>query len=335
MKLSMLSSASLAILLLFSTLLTPVPFILYFFFFLMIRRPPRSTLFPYTTLFRNHPSVQTPAISGGRPVVLSVSMGNASAEALRGEPVRTPLQRHIADLKRQLYWCGFTFIVACVLTFPHADEMIAWLKKPYHDDLIFYAPGNHLVGVGKREDEMIAWLKKPYHDDLIFYAPTEAIFAAIKVALLGGITLSMPVFLYHLWKFIEPALLPGERRWIVPFLVIASVFFAMGVSFANFVIVPLALQFMLQFGIDRALVPQLSVGFYVDFNVKFLLTFGFAFELPLAITLLSRLRVVTPDLLARYRKHAIMVNLILSAILTPTSDLFNLLLMAGPPIILH
>src|SRR2546425_1104850 len=231
-------------------------------------------------------------------------MGTASAEALRGEPVRTPLQRHIADLKRRLYWCGFTFIVACVLTFPHADEMITWLKKPYHDDLIFYAP-------------------------------TEAIFAAIKVALLGGITLSMPVFLYHLWKFIEPALLPGERRWIVPFLAIASVFFAMGVSFANFVIVPLALQFMLQFGIDRALVPQLGVGFYVDFNVKFLLTFGFAFELPLAITLLSRLRVVPPDLLARYRKHAIMVNLILSAILTPPSDLFNLLLMAGPLIILY
>src|SRR5256712_7064895 len=226
-------------------------------------------------------------------------MDTASAEALRGERVRTPLQRHIADLKRRLYWCGFTFIVACVITFPHADEMITWLKKPYHDDLIFYAL-------------------------------TEAIFAAIKVALLGGITLCMPVFLYHLWKFIEPALLPGERRWIVPFLAITSVFFAMGVSFANFVIVPLALQFMLQFGIDRALVPQLGVGFYVDFNVKFLLTFGFAFELPLFITLLSRLRVITPDLLARYRKHAIMANLILSAILTPTSDLFNLLLMAGP-----
>jgi sec-independent protein translocase protein TatC len=231
-------------------------------------------------------------------------MGNASAEALQGEPVRRPLQRHIADLKRRFYWCGFTFIVACVITFPHADEMIAWLKKPYLEDLIFYAP-------------------------------SEAIFAAIKVALLGGITLSMPVFLYHLWKFIEPALLPGERRWFVPFLAIASVFFAMGVSFGNFVIVPLALQFMLQFGIDRALVPQLGVGFYVDFNVKFLLTFGFAFELPLGITLLSRLRVVTPDLLARYRKHAIMVNLILSAILTPTSDLFNLLLMAGPLIILY
>src|SRR5437667_8032155 len=146
-------------------------------------------------------------------------MDNASAEALRGEPVHTPLQRHIADLKRRLYWCGFTFIVACVITFPHADEMITWLKKPYHDDLIFYAP-------------------------------TEAIFAAIKVALLGGITLCMPVFLYHLWKFIEPPVLPGERIWVVPLLAISLVFFAMGVAFAKFVHVPLPLDVRLQFRLD-------------------------------------------------------------------------------------
>ncbi len=231
-------------------------------------------------------------------------MAQASVQSLPGEPVLTPLQRHVSDLKRRLYWCGAAFLAACIFTFPQADDMIAWLKQPYHDDLIFYSP-------------------------------TEAIFAAIKVALLGGITLSMPVMLYHLWKFFEPALLPGERRWIVPFLAIASGFFAMGVAFANFVIVPLALQFMLQFGVDRSLIPQIGVGFYVDFNVKFLLTFGFAFQMPLILTLLSRLRVVTPDLLARYRKHAIVANLIIAAVLTPTSDLFNLLLMAGPLIVLY
>jgi sec-independent protein translocase protein TatC len=230
--------------------------------------------------------------------------GQVGQQPVVGEPVRTPLQRHIGSLKRRLYWCGATFLVACVITFPYANDMIAWLKMPYPDDLIFYAP-------------------------------TEAIFAAIKVALLGGVALSMPFFLYHLWRFLQPALLPGEQRWIIPMLGVASILFALGVAFANFVIVPLALQFMLQFGIDRALVPQLAVGFYVDFNVKFLLTFGLAFELPLAITLLSKLRVITPDMLAHYRKHAIMVNLILSAILTPTSDLFNLLLMAVPLMVLY
>jgi len=220
------------------------------------------------------------------------------------EPIRTPLQRHLYSAKRRLYWCGATFLAACIITFPYADQMIAWLKKPYADDLMFYAP-------------------------------TEAIFAAIKVALLGGIVLAMPVILYHIWKFLEPALLPREQRLIIPFITVAFGFFALGVVFANFVVVPLSLQFMLQFGIERSLVPQLGVGFYVDFNVKFLLTFGLAFELPLALTLLSRLRVITPQLLSHYRKYAIMVNLILSAILTPTSDLFNLLLMAVPLMILY
>jgi sec-independent protein translocase protein TatC len=220
------------------------------------------------------------------------------------EPVRTPLQRHVYTLKRRMYWCGGTFLAACLITFPYADRMIAWLKKPYSKDLIFYAP-------------------------------TEAIFASIKVALLGGLVLAMPVILYHLWKFISPALLPDEQRYVIPFLSVAFGFFALGVVFANFVIVPLSLQFMLQFGVDRLLVPQLSVGFYVDFNVKFLITFGLAFELPLALTLLSRLRLITPELLGHYRKYAIMLNLIIAAILTPTSDVFNLLLMAVPLILLY
>jgi sec-independent protein translocase protein TatC len=220
------------------------------------------------------------------------------------EPVRTPLQRHVYTLKRRIYWCGATFLAACIVTFPYSDTMIGWLKKPYHQDLIFYAP-------------------------------TEAIFASIKVALLAGLVVAMPVILYHIWKFLAPALLPGEQRYIIPFLAVAFGFFALGVLFAYFVIVPLALQFMLQFGTDRSLVPQLGVGFYVDFNVKFLLTFGLAFQLPLALTLLSRLRVVTPELLGHYRKYAILVNLILAGILTPTTDLFNLLLMAGPLILLY
>jgi len=195
-------------------------------------------------------------------------------------------------------------LTACAVTFPHAGGLIAWLKQPYAGDLVFFAP-------------------------------TEALFAAIKVAVFGGIALTLPVLLYHLWRLFAPALLPDQRRWGMPALALALVLFALGVAFANFVIVPLALQFMLQFGVDRGLTPQIGVGLYVDFTLKFLLTFGIAFELPLLCTLLSRLRMLTPGLLVRYRKHAVMVNLMLAAILTPTSDLFNLMLMAGPLILLY
>ncbi|MER3423389.1 MAG: hypothetical protein C4293_09355 [Nitrospiraceae bacterium] len=86
---------------------------------------------------------------------------------------------------------------------------------------------------------------------------------------------------------------------------------------------------------DRELTPQLAVGTYIDFNVKFLLIFGFAFELPLVLTLLSRVGVVSPEVLARYRKHAIMAALIVSAVVTPDATLFTMLLMAVPLMILY
>jgi sec-independent protein translocase protein TatC len=215
-----------------------------------------------------------------------------------------PLTLHIAALKRRLLTIGVTMMAAFILTFAFSGELIQWFKRPFADDLIFYGP-------------------------------TEALFASIKVSFLAGVILSMPVILYQIWKFIEPALLPREQRWAVPLLCLAAGMFAMGLIFCNLVILPLVIQFFVSFGMDRELAPQLGVGTYVDMNVKFLLIFGLAFELPLALTLLARLGVVSHEVLARYRKHAVLVALILSAIVTPDATLFTMLLMAVPLVILY
>jgi len=183
--------------------------------------------------------------------------------------------------------------------------------------------------------ELIEWFKRPFTDDLIFYGPTEALFASIKISLLAGIVLSLPVILYQCWKFIEPALLPREQRWAIPLFCLAATFFALGLTFCNLVILPLVIKFFVSFGMDRALTPQMAVGIYVDFNVKFLLIFGFAFELPLVLTLLARAGVVSSDVLSLYRRHAIMAAVILSAVITPDATLFTMLLMAVPLIILY
>src|SRR5919112_2089651 len=129
-----------------------------------------------------------------------------------------------------------------------------------------------------------------------------------------------------------------KRRLIVigiALLGLAACFFALGLTFCNLVILPLVIQFFVSFGMDRELTPQLAVGTYIDFNVKFLLVFGFAFELPLVLTLLARVGVVSSQVLAHYRKHAAMVALILSAIITPDATLFTMLLMAVPLILLY
>jgi sec-independent protein translocase protein TatC len=218
--------------------------------------------------------------------------------------VLAPLATHILTIKRRLLIIAATIAGSFAFTFAYASYLIDWFKRPFPDDLIFYGP-------------------------------TEALFASIKVSLLAGVVLSLPVILYQFWKFVEPALLPREQRWAIPLFCLGAGLFILGLVFCNLVILPLVIQFFVSFGMDRELTPQLGVGTYVDFNVKFLLIFGFAFELPLVLTLLSRAGVVSAARLALYRKHFALSAVIISAIVTPDATLFTMLLMAIPLVILY
>jgi sec-independent protein translocase protein TatC len=215
-----------------------------------------------------------------------------------------PLQRHIREIKRRLLIVGATIMVFFVVAFSYSSFLIDWFKRPFEDDLIFYAPA-------------------------------EALFAAIKISFMAGVIASVPVILYQFWKFIEPALLKKEQRWAIPLFLLGLGFFVLGLTFCNLVILPLVINFFVTFGMDRAITPELAVGTYVDFNVKFLLAFGFAFEIPLVVSLLARAGVIQATILIQYRKHAALVALILSAIITPDATMFTMLLMAIPLIILY
>lgn len=215
-----------------------------------------------------------------------------------------PLAAHIQSLKKRLLIIAVTLGVAFAAAFAYSSEMVAWLNRPFPNQLVFYGP-------------------------------TEALFASIKVSFLAGLILSLPIIFYHVWKFIEPALLPKEQRWAIPLFLLAALLFALGLVFCNLVILPLVIDFFVSFGMDRDITPALGVGTYIDFNVKFLLIFGCAFELPLVLTLLSRVGVVSAATLAHYRKHAIMAALIISAIVTPDATLFTMLLMAVPLMVLY
>ncbi|MBI3355399.1 MAG: twin-arginine translocase subunit TatC [Nitrospirae bacterium] len=215
-----------------------------------------------------------------------------------------PLATHIQTVKRRLMVMGATILAALILTFSFSAEMVAWLNRPFRNQLAFYGP-------------------------------TEALFASIKVSFLAAVILSLPIIFYQCWKFIEPALLPKEQRWAIPLFFVAGGLFALGLVFCNLVILPLVIDLFVSFGLDRDITPQLSVGTYIDFNVKFLLIFGCAFELPLAMTLAAMTGVVSAQVFARYRKHAILLCLIVSAIVTPDATLFTMLLMAVPLMVLY
>lgn len=184
-------------------------------------------------------------------------------------------------------------------------------------------------------DILVGWLRRPLEGDLYFFSPTEAFWVTMKVSFIAGLFLSLPVILYQIWRFVSPGLLPHERRYALPFVILGCLFFVLGLVFCYFVVVPLALNFLVGFGTRQGLKSLFSIGLYMDFLLKLLLAFGVIFELPLGITILAKIGMVTPQFLARHRRYAILVNAILAAILTPTSDVFNMMLMMIPLLLFY
>jgi sec-independent protein translocase protein TatC len=183
-------------------------------------------------------------------------------------------------------------------------------------------------------ERIIAWLARPLPVKLAFLEPTEPFWVNMKVALVAGAFLVLPVLLYELWAFVAPGLLAHEKRFALPFVILSTLCFFIGATFALTVIVPFAVTFLVGYKTTN-LVATISVNRYVDFVLKFTIAFGLVFELPLAITLGTKMGLVTPEFLAKNRKYAFLLAFVAAAILTPTPDAFNQTLMAGPLILLY
>ena len=181
--------------------------------------------------------------------------------------------------------------------------------------------------------QIMTYLQTPMNQDLVFIAPTEAFFVKMKVAFLLAMGICVPIIIYQGWEFIAPGLLEKEKRYTLPFVLLATFFFLLGAGFCFFIVLPYGIQFLLGYGGD-IIHPMISVGNYVSFVLKLMIAFGIVFQLPLVIPFLVKLGVVTPDKLAHWRKYAIVVFFLLAAILTPP-DIFTQVVMAGPLILLY
>jgi sec-independent protein translocase protein TatC len=170
---------------------------------------------------------------------------------------------------------------------------------------------------------------------LTFTTPTEPFWNYMKVAMITGIFIAMPIILWNVWAFVAPGLHKHERKYAAPFVIVGSILFLLGGAFALLVIVPYASTFLVSFGQEQGLQPMITVQNYTDFVLKFTLAFGLVFEMPVVITLLSMIGVVTPQFLSKNRKYAILINFVIAAVLTPTPDIINQSLMAGPLCILY
>lgn len=169
---------------------------------------------------------------------------------------------------------------------------------------------------------------------LKYLSPTEPFFLTLKLALLVGLLLALPVVVYQVWAFLAPALLPSERRVIVPSLYFGLALFLTGVAMAYYLVLPVTLRFTMGFQTE-ALEQAIVVGEYLSVVTRLLLAFGVVFELPVVILILSVLGVVTPEFLAAKRRHAIVAVTILASLLTPGDVLTATVLMMAPLILLY
>ena len=168
----------------------------------------------------------------------------------------------------------------------------------------------------------------------IFLKPTEMFLTYMKVGLIAGVGLAMPVIVYQLLRFLAPGLKPQEKKWLYTMVPAATGFFVAGVTFAYFFMLPFALKYLLTFGGDLV-EAKWAIGEYISFVTSLLLWVGVSFETPMVIFFLAKLHVVDAKKLSGYRKYAIVGAFIAAAIITPTPDPFNQIMVAIPIILLY
>ncbi|RLB76158.1 MAG: twin-arginine translocase subunit TatC [Deltaproteobacteria bacterium] len=224
------------------------------------------------------------------------------------EQEKIPFTAHLEELRKRLIVCFIAVGIGFILSYGFKEKLFQILTRPL---ISVMQPG----------------------DKLIFTGLPEAFFTYLKVAFLSGIILAAPVIFYQFWMFVAPGLYDKEKRLMTPIVLLSTVFFVGGAFFGYFIVFPYGFKFFLGFA-SEIIQPLPSMREYLGFASKLLLAFGLVFELPLIITFLARLGIVSVTFLKKNRKYALLLFFIGAAILTPP-DVVTQIMMAFPLILLY
>ena len=223
-----------------------------------------------------------------------------------------PFLDHLEELRHRLFWIVGAILVGIVASFVVLSrggfDIVAILAHPIEP----YLRGRQLV----------------------FTHPGTSFSIVLNASLILGILFATPVIGYQLWGFFAPALHSHEKRIIVPVLFGMIFLFLSGVTLCYFVVMPFTLKFFMGFE-SSALTPMIEATQYFDFAFSMMLAFGLAFELPIAILLLSALGIIKPQFLSKYRRHAIVITVIVAAFITPDASPTTLFALSVPLYLLY
>jgi len=224
------------------------------------------------------------------------------------EDEKLPFTSHLEELRKRLIVCFIAVGAGFVIAFGFKEWLFKILVHP-------------LIKVMKEGET------------LIYTGLPEAFFTYLKVAFLTGLIVASPIILYQFWMFVAPGLYKNERRMMMPIVLLSSFFFIGGALFGYFVVFPWGFKFFLGFATDT-IRPLPSMREYFGFSAKLLLAFGLVFEMPLVLTFLAKLGVVSVPFLKKNRKYAILLFFTGAAILTPP-DVITQIMMALPLMLLY
>lgn len=201
--------------------------------------------------------------------------------------------------------------------------------------------------IGLVAGTIICWIFIDYLVDVILLKPARdsgaalqnlkpfgQLFLYFQIAIIGGAVLSVPNIFYQFWKFISPALKRNERKYIFAIVFYTSFCFLAGIVFAYYGMLPLTLKFAAQFG-SSEIVNQFAIDEYFSIIISVMLAAGLIFELPMVSFFLTKLGILTPDFMRKYRKHAIVIIMVLAAVLTPGTDPVSQIVLAVPLVLLY
>jgi sec-independent protein translocase protein TatC len=220
------------------------------------------------------------------------------------DEARMTIIEHLEEFRSRLFKIAIAFVIASVVT---------WIFKARIFDALLEPAGL---------------------EELNFMGPAQGLITDVKLALFSAFLLTIPVILYQMWMFVAPAVGDVGRLFTYVLVILASSLFLAGVAFGYYAILPVGLQFLLGYAEDRYN-ELITADTYLPFVTRLLLASGIVFELPAATYVGAKLGLITAPTLRRFRKHALIVNAVLAAALTPSPDPFSMILMAVPMLLMY
>jgi sec-independent protein translocase protein TatC len=227
-----------------------------------------------------------------------------------GGMLRMSFMEHLEELRSRIIKALYGLVVAFVGSLIYAGQLWDIISDPAVEAL------KHL----KVEPPQLAQLTPMESFSIIW----------VKLPLLCSVFIASPWIVWQVWSFISPGLYKKERRWAMPFVLLTAGLFITGGLFAYFLAFRFGLEFLLGIGMSNNVRPVVSITEYFDLFVNVTLGVGLVFELPVLIFMLTLLRILSPRFLMRHSRYAILIIVIAAAIITPTPDVFNLMLFAIP-----